>query len=352
MPVCLGRVPVAKISLLMSCDTIQTPLKLPDFNRTGVNFRAPMPRPPVRGLVIDFHCHLLAHRHAPAWFESARHYGIDRFVTMTPLEEAVGLHRDYGEKLLFIAVPKFQDPGPFWLDDWLRRLEMFYNLGSRIIKFHMAPGTMNTRKWRFDSPEILKVLSEAISRGMMVMSHVGDPDTWYRGKYQNSEKFGTRDEHYRMWESVLASIPKDRLWIGAHMGGNPENLPRLQDLLDRYPNLYLDCSATRWMVREISNRRDQAREFFIRNQDRILFGSDQVSGDDRGFDFLSSRFWAHRKLWETAHTGQSPIFDPDLPEENQPMLRGLALPDVVLQKLYHNNAVKVLGTVGLGFAED
>src|SRR5256885_3844943 len=39
-------------------------------------------------------------------------------------------------------------------------------------------------------------------------------------------------------------------------------------LLDTYPNLYLDNSAPRWMVREISKRRDDARDFLIRNQDR------------------------------------------------------------------------------------
>jgi hypothetical protein len=101
------------------------------------------------------------------------------------------------------------------------------------------------------------------------------------------------------------------------------------------------------MVREISARRDQARDFFIRNADRLLFGTDQVSGDDRGFDFLSSRFWSHRKLWETAHCGPSPIFDPDLPEDQQPHIRGLALHGEVLQKLYRDNAAKLLARVGV-----
>jgi hypothetical protein len=100
------------------------------------------------------------------------------------------------------------------------------------------------------------------------------------------------------------------------------------------------------MVREISKQRDAAREFFIRNADRILFGSDQVSGDDRGFDFLASRFWCHRKLWETAYIGPSPILDPDLSEADQPVMHGLALPDDVLQKMYHDNIVKVLKWVG------
>jgi len=160
--------------------------------------------------------------------------------------------------------------------------------------------------------------------------------------------FIPRDEHYAMWERVLERYPQIP-WVGAHMGGNPENLGRLQHLLDKFPDLYLDCSATRWMAREISNHRDESREFFIRNADRIIFGSDQVSGDDRGFDFLASRWWTHRKLWETAYTGPMPILDPDLPPDRQPTLRGLALPDDVLQKLYRDNARKVLARIGVNF---
>jgi len=321
---------------------------LADYNRTGINFRRPMSRPKVNGIVIDFHCHLLARRHAEAWFEAADHYGIDCFLSMTPLEEVVGLLRDYAGRVNFIAVPKFRDDSSNWAEDWLRRIEMFYNLGSRMMKFHAAPGTMNLRGHWLDDPVYRPLFRAAVDRGMAIMTHIGDPDIWYSGKYADAAKFGTRDQHYRMWEGLLGEytgVP----WVGAHMGGNPEDLPRLQGLLDRFGNLMLDCSATRWIVREISSRRDQAREFFIRNQDRIFFGSDQVSGDDRGFDFLASRFWAHRKLWETGYIGTTPILDPDLPQDNQPVLRGLALPDEVLQKLYHDNAIKFLSAIGMSF---
>jgi predicted TIM-barrel fold metal-dependent hydrolase len=318
------------------------------YNRAGVDFRKPIPRPKVNGIVVDFHCHLLANRHAPAWFEAADHYGIDCFVTMTPLEEVMGLQRNYPGRLQFIAVPRFGDTSATWRDDWMVRLEAFYNLGSRVAKFHAAPGTMQMRGLRLDDPKYRPLFREIISRRMGIMTHIGDPETWYAGKYTDAARFGTREEHYRMWEGLLEEY-RGTPWIGAHMGGNPEDLARLQDLLDRFPDLMLDCSATRWMVREISARRDAAREFFIRNADRILFGTDQVSTDDRGFDFLASRFWAHRKLWETAYVGPSPILDPDLPPEQQPVLRGLALPDEVLQKLYHDNAVKFLARVGAGF---
>jgi predicted TIM-barrel fold metal-dependent hydrolase len=267
---------------------------------------------------------------------------------MSPLEEAVRIQRDWPDWVAFIAVPRWMDEPPNYVDDWLRRIEMFYNIGSRIAKFHMAPATMQRRGWRLDSPQLRPVFKEIVARKMAVMTHVGDPDTWYGSKYTDSGKYGSRDEHYEMWEGVMEEY-FDTPWIGAHLGGNPENLPRLQHLLDKFPNLMLDSSATRWMVREISARRDEAREFFIRNEDRILFGSDQVSTDERGFDFLASRFWAHRKLWETAHIGPSPIFDPDLPDDQQPVLRGLALPDTTLQKMYHDNPIRFLAKIGMSF---
>jgi len=327
--------------------SVETP-QPPEFNQTGCDYCAPVPRPKVRGPVIDAHNHLLAARHAPIWLKAARHYGIDLFWTMGPLEEMVIVQREYPGKFHFIAVPNWR-AALFDYDDWMRRIEAFYNIGSRIIKFHMAPATMAGRNVSFDSPPVRKIMADARARGMILMSHVGDPEIWYRGKYATDvKKYGLRDRHYEMWEHTLESF-RDWPWIGAHLGGNPEDLIRVQSLLDRFPNLYLDSSATRWIVREISSRREQAREFMIRNQDRILFGSDQVSEDNRDFDFLASRWWCHRKLWETAHIGCTPIIDPDLPADQQPLLRGLALPDEVLQKLYHDNAVKLLARVGVAF---
>ncbi len=329
--------------------TVPTADKTPDHNRTNVDYRKPMPRPKVRGLVTDFHSHLHAARHGQVWFEAADHYGIDRFVTMTPLEEALGLQRDWPGRLHYIAIPKWGDWGDGFIDQWRSRIEAFYNIGSRIVKFWFAPPAIGERQWRLDSDMFRPLLQEAVDRGMAIMTHIGDPEIWYQTKYTDTAKYGTRDDHYQMWENVMSEFGKNIPWIGAHLGGNPENLQRLQSLLDRYPNLRFDCSATRWIVREVSSRRDEARDFFLRNQERILFGSDQVSIDGREFDFLASRFWVQRRLWESARNLPSPIRDPDFPEENQPMLRGLALPDEVLQKLYHDNAAKLLDQIGATF---
>src|SRR5580704_19202113 len=190
------------------------PAKQSEYNRLNLDFHQPMPRPKVKGIVIDAHTHLVAVRHAKPWFETAAHYGIDAFVTMAPLEEALGLAREYPGRIQFITIPQWQQPS---IDDWLRRLEAFFNLGSRIIKFHMAPATMARSGLRLDSPALQPVIKEAVARGMILMSHVGDPETWYSGKYADG-KFGTRQEHYAIWEAKLEEY-RDHPWLGAHMGG-------------------------------------------------------------------------------------------------------------------------------------
>ena len=49
-------------------------------------------------------------------------------------------------------MPAWRDTAENWVSNWVDRIEGFYNLGSRIVKFHMAPGTMVMRNYRLDAP--------------------------------------------------------------------------------------------------------------------------------------------------------------------------------------------------------
>ena len=116
------------------------------------------------------------------------------------------------------------------------------------------------------------------------------------------------------------------------MGGWPEDLEFLDGLLSRHPNLHLDNSATKWMVRELSKRPLAYRAFCARNPGRVLFGSDNVADPGvSSFELLASRYWALRTLHETDYEGPCPIVDPDLslvdpalPAQSTATLRGAA----------------------------
>ena len=319
------------------------------FDRLGLDYRRPaIPPPPTRPPTIDCHTHLLAARHAATWFETADVYGVDHTITMTPLEEAIKLVRGpFGQRVTLIAVPDWApgayDEEPFW-----RRVDAYHNLGCRVVKFHLAPGTMAKSGLYLGSEQLRRYVHRAIDRGMVVMTHIGDPQPWYDDAHRyggDPEFWGTRQQHYDAWEALLDET-RGSPWWGAHLGGYPEDLPRLARMFDSYPDLMLDLSATKWIVRALAGQRDAAREFVIAYQDRLMWGSDQVSQDGRDFDFLASRWWAQRKLWETAYVGESPIADPDAPN-GVPQLRGLALPTDVLQKLYRDNVVRFLSRVGV-----
>ena len=323
-----------------------------NFNRLGLDYRAEagrLPPPPISGSVIDCHTHLLSAGHAKDWFDAADCFGIDHTITMTPLDEAVRLQAGpYGERTTLIAVPNWQ-PGGYDADNFWPLVDGYRNLGCRVVKFHLAPGTMQKSGLFLGSDRLRDYLNRTIDRGMVIMSHIGDPQTWYDSpdRYGGDPEFwGTRDDHYDAWEAHLDAT-RGHPWWGAHLGGWPENLPRLRHLLSTYPDLMLDLSATKWIVRAVAENRDEHRRFVLDFADRLMWGSDQVSQDLRGFDFFASRWYAHRLLWETGHVGESPIADPDA---SPPMLRGLDLPPDVLQKLYRDNVRRFLSRVDVSLA--
>ncbi len=126
------------------------------------------------------------------------------------------------------------------------------------------------------------------------------------------------------------------------MGGDPEHADHLEALLEKYPNLYFDTSATKWQVREVSAHRDAVRGLIVRHPRRFLWGSDLVTRHTLVREHYVSRYWCQRTLWESSWQGRSPIADPDYLAEpggpTTPLLCGVDLPDEVLTQAYHGNA--------------
>jgi len=118
-------------------------------------------------------------------------------------------------------------------------------------------------------------------------------------------------------------------FINAHLGWMGNDLDRLGKHLDQYPNVVTEIGA---VLAELGRQPQQARQFFIEYQDRILFGKDAykvseyytyfrvLETDDEYFDYYRKRH-AHWKIY------------------------GLALPDSILKKLYHQNALRLFPNI-------
>ncbi len=126
----------------------------------------------------------------------------------------------------------------------------------------------------------MKAVELAQSLKMGVMVHIADPDTWFATKYADAARFGEKKRHYDSLERMMDRY--EGPWIAAHMGGYSEDLEFLGGLLDRHPNLSIDTSATKWVVREVSKHPvEKARAFFVKYRTRIVFGSDIVTTDEQ-----------------------------------------------------------------------
>jgi predicted TIM-barrel fold metal-dependent hydrolase len=274
----------------------------------------------------------------------AREFSILRTWSMCPPEDIPPLREKLGDRIAFngmINKAKLDEPD----DEVFRRLDQFLENGVDMIKFWSAPRGRD-RGLFVDAPWRIEAAKRARAAGVrIVMVHVGDPDVWFRNQYADTAKFGTKSEQYTGLERMMDLFP-DLTWIGAHMGGDPEHPDHLQALLERYPNYFIDTSATKWQVREVSPRRDAIRALLCRFPDRFLFGSDLVTRENLAREHYVSRYWCQRILWETAWEGRSPIADPDYQSEPggpaTPPLHGLRLPGAVLAKIYHFNARRLL----------
>lgn len=343
--------------------TMHDTASAPEYNVTGVDFSD---RRHFRytGPIIDMHSHVLITRpsdpasgpptgegpgasitQAEVMLAVAEEFGIVRTYTMCFPDDIPPLRERFGDRLGFIgsiAKKKIDDPD----EEAYRLLDRFLGLGVEMLKFWAAPRGRE-RGLFVDAPWRVEVARRARDAGIkVIMVHVADPDVWFRTVYSDATKFGTKAEQYIGLRRLL-EVFADLKWIGAHMGGDPEHPEHLHELLETYPNLYLDTSATKWQVREVSQRRSEIAALMRQFPERFLFGSDLVTRHYLHREHYVSRYWCQRTLWESDWRGPSPIADPDHRHDGTggptSVLHGIKLPPEVLEKVYFQNARQLLG---------
>jgi predicted TIM-barrel fold metal-dependent hydrolase len=193
-----------------------------------------------------------------------------------------------------------------------------------------------------DDPRLDPVWEECGRLGIPVAIHVTDPEAFFHPINGYNERYEELIEHpdwsfydhgFPTKEEVLAQ--RDRMFakhphtqfISLHVANWPENLDYVSSLLDRLPNVSVEFGARE---AELGRQPRRAREFFLKYQDRIMFGTDATPDLDM--------YRNHFRWLETADE----YFDySGYPGQGRWKIYGMQLPDDVLEKVYHLNAERL-----------
>ena len=119
--------------------------------------------------------------------------------------------------------------------------------------------------------------------------------------------------------------------IGAHLGSLEHDLDALGRRFERFPKYHVDVSARTPDLKRYPKER--VREFFVKYQDRILYGLDQGVYTPEGVS--AEQRLAYTKRIEQAYRNDYKYYAEEL-----------ALPQAVLEKFYYRNAERIIEGLG------
>jgi len=258
------------------------------------------------------------------------------------------------------SYPRFLEPNyPQIQADAIERAHRAGAKGLKILKtlgLYLRENLTSGKLVRVDDPRFDPMWDACGQLNMPVAIHVSDPIAFFTPTDRFNERYEELNNHpdwsfyghdypsntelLEARNRVFARHPKTQFLV-LHVGNFAENLDNVSDNLDRFPNMTVDLAAR---IGELGRQPRRARRFFDQYQDRILFGTDATPhGDETPQQLFNQRLYEiYYRFLETADE----YFDyapADVPPQGRWRIYGIELPDSVLQKVYHQNAARLLG---------
>ena len=252
-----------------------------------------------------------------------------------------------------------------WLGKVKAQLAADAAQGAKAVKIWknvgMAEKDSSGKLIFLDNPAFSPVADEIQKLGLTLIGHQAEPyNCWLpldQMSTDNDREYFKEHPQYHMYlhpempsyeeqirarDNFVAAHPQLR-FVGAHLGSLEYDVDRIAAFLDRFPNASVDMAARMSQVQYQSVRNyDKVRNFFIRYQDRLLYGTDltlnpgEAGTDEQKAEFKRSAHETWTQDWRYLATPASQrveIIKADVP--------GLALPRAVIDKVYYTNAVRV-----------
>jgi len=249
----------------------------------------------------------------------------------------------------------------FGKPDWASRVNAAIaadaQQGAKAVKIWknvgMGERDANGQLIFLDNPAFSPVADQVQKLGLTLIGHQAEPyNCWLpldQMSTDNDREYFKEHPQYHMFlhpempsyedqirhrDNFVAAHPGMR-FDGAHLGSLEYDTDRIAAFLDRFPNASVDMAARMSQVQYQSVRdREKVRGFFIKYQDRLLYGTDLTlnPGDDVAeFKRSAHEVWTNDwKYLATDETQRVEIIKADVP--------GLALPRAVIDKIYYQNA--------------
>jgi hypothetical protein len=199
-----------------------------------------------------------------------------------------------------------------------------------------------------DDPRFEPIYKDIASHGKTLMTHQAEPDvawgppdasdpswSYYQENPQwyvaNRPGFPSKQRILEARDHVLANNPNLRM-VGVHLGSMERDLDNIASHFEKYPNFAIDTAAR--MEYLMLMPPEKVRAFLIKYQDRVLYGTDLDLLPDAKFpDVLKDWQSTYVRDWKFLATGET------LNLEGK-QVRGLNLPQPVLQKIFRSNALR------------
>jgi uncharacterized protein len=249
----------------------------------------------------------------------------------------------YKDRMVLFANVNFRDVGPGFGKKAAAQLESDINAGAMGLKVFKDLGMFDRKsdgsRLPVDDPELDPIWETCARLNVPVLIHVAEPPAFFEPLDYGNERWlelslypdrrhqtGVRFEQLMTERNNMVRKHPNTKFILAHFGWHANDLARAGKLLDQNPNMFYDVAA---VLYDFGRQPRAAHEFFVKYQDRILFGKDSYQPDEYPY------YW---RVFET----NDEYFDYYRDYHAFWKLYGIGLPDQVLRKLYNGNALKLV----------
>jgi predicted TIM-barrel fold metal-dependent hydrolase len=249
------------------------------------------------------------------------------------------------DRVRFLTGIDVRNVGPGWAEKAIAQLEAdaaagAVGVGEMGKGFGLSTKKADGSRLAIDDPALDPVWAACARLRLPVFIHTADPqEFWQPIDFQNERwlelaLFPSRrypPDQYPSFEQLMAE--RDRMlarnpkttFVIAHMGWHANDLARLGAIFDKHPNVVTEVGA---VLYDIGRQPRAMRDFFVKYQDRLLFGKDSFQPEEYPY------YW---RVFETTDD----YFDYYRPYHAFWKLYGLGLPDAVLKKVYYQNALRI-----------